>query len=70
LDYTKIYKQLIEKAKILKRTKNGLTEIHEHIGIFKIELLENVKKELLKECNYISIFKNNRIIQIIEGEVK
>lgn len=72
--YVKLSLYIIEKStstfKILKRTENGLTEIHEHMGIFKIELLENVTNELLKECNYISIFENNKIVQIIENEVK
>lgn len=72
--YVKLSLYIIEKNnntfKILKRTENGLTEFHEHMGTFKIELLENVINELLKERNYISICENNRIVQIIESEVK
>ena len=72
--YIKLSLYAIEKNnnnfKILKRTESGLTETHEYMGTFKIELLEKVINELLEECNYISILEDNRVIKIIEGEVK
>ena len=71
--YVKLSLYAIEKNnnnfKILKRTESGLTETHEYMGTFKIELLEKVINELLEECNYISVLENNRVVQIIESEV-
>ena len=71
IHYVKLSLYMIEKNnknfKILKRTEYGLAETHEHMGTFKIELLEKVINELLEECNYISILEDNRIVQIIES---